>query len=307
MPADVDLRADRDDALDLVVRGLLEGRDPWAVPTQIDESHHPSPGLGGALLALPFVTLLGDSSWQNLFWLVLAGGLLIRLAGPASGVAAGLLLVASPIFANEWWFQSDIFTLGCKFAVAMLWGLRAMSSPNWIPWCLSALLLSAVLTDRFVFLPLALVVAVVALRFVPWRRAVAWLAVVAGLTALLMIVPWLTAPEYGAQILRNLTKASSDVIPQAGYLFAVLVVVVAVVGAFRVGSDAGVLGAAAGDRGRRDLLAGPRGLVGGRRAPGQRLPGDRVRRAFLALGVGALTVPPGSATTLIDYRRASSP
>lgn len=246
VPDEVDVRADRDDALDLAAWELIAGRDPWAVSTQIHETHHPSPGFGGIALAAPFAVVLRDSSWQNILWLALALVLVVRMAGMGSGVAAAALLVASPTFWNEWIFQSDLLVLGVKLAIGMLWGLYAMRSSGWLGFTASAVFFAFALADRFLFLAVAVVVAASAFRGVPIRRTLPWLVISGGATVALMAVPWLLAPGYRDQVLLNIAKSSEagGVIPHAGAILGVVLVVLAAVLGWLARSDAGLVGAA---------------------------------------------------------------
>lgn len=247
IPDAVDVRADRDDALDLASMELVAGRDPWAVSTQIHETHHPSPALGGILLAAPFRLILGDSSWQNVAWLGIGLFLLVRCVAPAAGIGAVLLLAASPTFWSEWVYQSDLLTLGVKFAIAMLWGLHAMRAGGWVPFVLSALLFALVLADRFIFLAFALLMAMVALRWVPRQRAVPWLALSGLATGMLLVVPWVLAPGYREQMILNVAKGSEagDVVPNAGVVLGIAMLVIAGVAGLLARDDAALLGSAA--------------------------------------------------------------
>ncbi len=58
--------SDRDDALNLGAREIVQGRCPYHVTTYLGNPLSPLPG--GMLLALPFV-MLGNSAYQNFFWL----------------------------------------------------------------------------------------------------------------------------------------------------------------------------------------------------------------------------------------------
>jgi len=59
--------SDRDEALNIAVRRLLDGQYPYYERTPLGGAITPLPG--AILLALPFV-LLGNSAYQNLFWLL---------------------------------------------------------------------------------------------------------------------------------------------------------------------------------------------------------------------------------------------
>lgn len=58
--------SDRDDALDVSVGELVEGRYPYHARTYLGRPISPLPG--AILLAAPFVGLFGTSAYQNLFW-----------------------------------------------------------------------------------------------------------------------------------------------------------------------------------------------------------------------------------------------
>lgn len=101
--------SDRDEALDVGVRQLLAGVDPYSCRVMPGEHHaclpagNPIGPLPGALLlALPFV-LLGYAALQSLFWLGLYGWRLLRLAAePARGLAVMVIAVAAaPILIAE--------------------------------------------------------------------------------------------------------------------------------------------------------------------------------------------------------------
>lgn len=247
VPEAVDLRADRDDALDLAAAELVAGRDPWAVSTHIHPSHHPSPALGGVLLAAPFALVLGDSSWQNLAWVVLGVVLLVRVAGWGPAAAGVALVVSSPAFWNEWVFQSDLLVLGLKFVIVLLWGLRAMAGSGWLALVVSAVLFGTVLADRFLFLAFAVVVAAVALRRVPWRRSLPWLTIAGATSVGLFLLPLAWAPTYADQMVRNVAKgseATGDGVSWAGPLLGVVVLAVAAVGGLVAKRDVDVVAVA---------------------------------------------------------------
>ena len=58
--------SDADNALNIATRALLRGRFPYYQPTYLGNPISPLPG--SLLLAVPFV-LLGNSAYQNLFWI----------------------------------------------------------------------------------------------------------------------------------------------------------------------------------------------------------------------------------------------
>lgn len=232
IPESIDQHADRDDALDIAGRQLWHGLDPWAVPTQLGPEQHPSPFLGGILLALPFVIVLGSSAIQSIFWFLCGGWLAIRDLGLMRTAAFALLLVSSPIFINEIVFQSDLWVNTVVIVIATLWGFRSFASTpvsRWGVW-LSAILLALAMADRFIFWPLMIPIAGLILTTHRTRSAWMWLIGVTLLAGGLTTIPWLIFPESLEQTLRNVSKASSDAIPHSGVILVCIMVVIAVVG-----------------------------------------------------------------------------
>ncbi len=78
--------SDRDDALNVAVRALLDGRYPYREPTYLGNPISPLPG--ALLLAAPFV-LMGNAAYQTFFWLPI----FILVTGRAMGsLLSGVLL-----------------------------------------------------------------------------------------------------------------------------------------------------------------------------------------------------------------------
>jgi hypothetical protein len=87
--------SDNDDAIDLAITEVLEGRYPYRARTFLNNPITPMPG--ALLLAFPFY-LLGDSAVQNVFWLAVFFGavaIFYRSAFTAA-VLAVLALILSP-------------------------------------------------------------------------------------------------------------------------------------------------------------------------------------------------------------------
>jgi hypothetical protein len=91
---------DRDEALNIGVHELLAGRYPYYPRTYLNGPISPLPG--SLLLAAPFV-LLGESAYQNLFWVAATFWVLARRCGDRSFalLVIGSVAALSPLFWQE--------------------------------------------------------------------------------------------------------------------------------------------------------------------------------------------------------------
>jgi hypothetical protein len=168
--------SDRDDGLNLAVTRMADGRSPY-YPS--DKSAGPLSVLPGAIvLSAPFVAL-GNSGYQNLFWLavfLLAAGLTFRDQALAL-VMLTLPLAVSPAAQYEYISGGDMLANGLYVALFFLLALRLWSNPaaaEWLRW-LACVLLGLGLASRPNFLLLLpLLVGVL------WRAVGLWRAVLAG-------------------------------------------------------------------------------------------------------------------------------
>ena len=127
---------DRDAALNIATRELLEGRYPYRLRTYLGNLITPLPG--SLFLAVPFV-LLGNSAYQNLFWL------------PA-------LFVAIAVYSRD-----------ARSALLFLWALLALSPAVWWELVTGSDVLS---NNIYVLIPmLALVNSVPKLDLSRWKKA----------------------------------------------------------------------------------------------------------------------------------------
>ena len=158
--------SDRDEALNTATRALLDGRYPYSEQTYLGNPISPLPG--ALFLAAPFV-LLGNSAYQNLFWLltfVLVLAYLMKDARQAL-LLFWLILALSPVVLQEFITGGDLLansifvTLGV-LALAYLAPVPAV--PFWVK-CLVAVLLGVGLSWRLNFgLVLPLLYSALALR-----------------------------------------------------------------------------------------------------------------------------------------------
>lgn len=241
-PAALDGRADRDDALDIGVRRLLAGDDPWSATTQL--GNHISPLLGGLILALPFA-LVATSSLQTAFWVGTASWLGDKHYGTRLTGGIALLLVSSPVILNEIVFESDVWVLAVIMAIATLVA-RAAATFQRLPLLLAtAAATGLVVSDRFVFLGLVIPIALLVRRAGGWRLATLWSVTCAGTAVLVYTVMIWLYPASIESIGANAEKAEVQALGQAGVAVGGLMVIVAIVGGLMARSTRGFLWAMA--------------------------------------------------------------
>ena len=110
-------KVDRNEALDLAVHQILQGSYPYDVKTQLNNPLSPFPG--AIFLAFPFV-LLGSSSYQNFFWLIV---LLLWMRERIQGLAVLGFLITLGIslpFLQEWLFGGDLIANNIYVLIAVL-------------------------------------------------------------------------------------------------------------------------------------------------------------------------------------------
>jgi hypothetical protein len=183
--------SDRDDALNLAVTRMADGQSPY-YPS--DKFAGPLSVLPGAVvLAAPFVAL-GNSGYQNLFWLA---AFLVAAWWWCRDRALALCLLSVPLALSpaalyEYVSGGDLLANGIYVAVFFLSALRAWSNPRggrWSSW-LACVLLGLGLASRPNFLLLMPLFGAVLWRTVGLRQA----AVAAGLVVMVSVA--LTLPFY---------------------------------------------------------------------------------------------------------------
>lgn len=123
--------SDRDEALNQAVSALLAGNYPYYQKTYLGNPITPMPG--SLILAAPFHWLLGNSSYQNLFWIGVFGLLLIggRSSRPIGSILVfGLAWAMSPVLAQEFLTGGDMLANSLFVAVSSYWVIEALSNPD---------------------------------------------------------------------------------------------------------------------------------------------------------------------------------
>ena len=171
-------QGDANEALDYAVRELLAGRYSYGVQTQLGNVIAPLPG--AVLLALPFV-VLGDSAYQNFFWLALFCLLCRGLLGSwrASLAVLSMILLLSPTIVQSLLLGGDRVASTLFTLLLMVFFIDSVTKRPTAPGraILAALLLGLCLSSRgnflFLLLPaLPLLLAGAGLRRTAWSLAV---------------------------------------------------------------------------------------------------------------------------------------
>ncbi|HTQ99033.1 MAG TPA: hypothetical protein VMH83_03545 [Candidatus Acidoferrum sp.] len=211
--------SDTDEAYDLAVRALLDGRYPYYDLTYLGNRIHHLPG--ALLLATPFV-LLGTSALQNLFWTAAWLLLLLRALQPPRGLALFLLMfAASPVLMHQIVTGSDGVMSGISVLAATWLFTHAWQQTSNSAWQRygALLLLALALSNRPNFAP----VVVSVLAFVWHRHGVARVLLPAlwlGVLLALINLPFYLYDPAGFAPLEGLDRVTrfDDLLPHAGQL-----------------------------------------------------------------------------------------
>lgn len=177
--------SDTDEAYDLGVRALLEGRYPYAERTYLGNALHHLPG--GLILSAPFV-LLGSSAYQNLFWLAVFAFVARREFGDSREALLMLwVLLLSPVVLQQVVTGADGVANTVAVVASMWWVVRAEGTASSAG---AVMLFALALCNRANFL-LALPAA---FALVHHRRGPMAALRVTGLAAALVVLT--TAPFY---------------------------------------------------------------------------------------------------------------
>lgn len=228
--------SDGDDALNIAARELLHGRYPYYPVTYLGNSIAPLPG--AVLLSIPFV-LLGNSAYQNIFWLAAFSAVVylhvkdVRLAllliwaclilSPVvlSNVANGVDEISNPLYVLIFIF----------FLVRFASDYR--SSP--LKKIASAIILGIGLSSRSNFVLLLPLVFSTLVQNSGWRDAIKYTAVT-GITFVAITIPfWLYDPHGFSPLTVQYGKVSQfgSILPFAGMIVPITGGLLAILLAYR--------------------------------------------------------------------------
>lgn len=223
--------SDGDDALNIATIALLQGRYPYYTKTYLGNPVSPLPG--ALLLAIPFV-LLGNSAYQNLFWIV---AFFVGLRSYLKSARSALLLLwavlaLSPSLWHAVVTGSDYISNSLYVFVFVLWLLTCASNPSRRNWQRSsvAILLGIGLSSRanFVFV-LPLVFFALARRD-GWAAAIRYTAIT-SITLAVVTAPFIVYDPHGFSPFHTIGELGRfhSVLPYAGYVIPVCTGIISVV------------------------------------------------------------------------------
>jgi hypothetical protein len=209
--------SDREEALNLSATQLLHGRYPYYPKTQLGNPISPLPG--AVLLALPFV-LLGNSAYQNLFWLTM---LYITLKsyfgdGRKALLLCWLVLLFCPIALLDILTGGDFFTNSIYVLILMLYLVRVVPDPTRAisEKLLASALLGLAVSSRANYLLLLPVVFSTLVQHSGWKPAIQYLGLTC-LTAGVLTIPFYLYDPAGFSPLHTASKIGrfGSVLPHA--------------------------------------------------------------------------------------------
>jgi hypothetical protein len=215
---------DRDEALNIAVWELLSGRYPYYPRTYLNAPISPLPG--AVLLALPFV-LLGNSAYQNLFWIVVFYLLIARYFRDhrVALLICGMIVSLSPLFWQEFVTGGDLlanslFVCVFTFLLMQTYQIHIVSS---IKKMLVAMLFGIGLSSRLNYLLLLIPVCSLIWQAYGWRFALKYMALIC-VTAASITLPFYIYDPVGFSPLHTLRKVDQfgTSLPFAGPLIVAL-------------------------------------------------------------------------------------
>ena len=215
--------SDADDALNLSVHELLNGRYPFYVETYL---HNPIGVLPGAvLLVLPFV-LLGGSASQNLFWLAAFFFSLSRTISSwrLSLMLLWTLLIFSPVVMHQLVTGADDAANSIYVLLFMLLVVRWGSEREAAVWkkVLPAVLLGIGLSSRANFVLVLPQLFSELTRRANWQVAAKYLAIVCAAFFAVTLPFWLYDPERFSPLYTQTNKVPALLLPHARFVIPVL-------------------------------------------------------------------------------------
>lgn len=226
--------SDGDEALNIATRELLHGRYPYYPMTYLGNPISPLPG--EILLAVPFV-LLGNSAYQNFFWLVI---FIVAMRSYLKNWRQTLLLiwivfVLSPIVPYQFLIGSDYISNGLFVLVFSMWMVTSISTPDQSRWkkVLPAILLGVGLSSRANFILILPLLFSALVQRAGWRTATVYIAIT-SITFVVVTLPFYLYDPQGFSPLHTANKLGQfeSLIPSAGFVIPLVTGAIALILAF---------------------------------------------------------------------------
>ena len=223
--------SDRDEGLNIVTTEFLRGHYPYYALTYL--GHHIDTLPGSWVLALPFV-LLGNSAYQNLFWLF---AFLFTMNSYLKNRRLALLLLwviiaLSPIVLHEYVTGGDFLANPIFVLLFVMWMVNVIPKDGFSGWgnSLLAVLLGVGLASRANFAMLLPLVFSALVQRAGWKSATKYVLITC-MTLGLMTIPYYLYDPQGFSPLYMQNKASQfeSVLPFAGILVPMVTGIIALI------------------------------------------------------------------------------
>ncbi|MBN1122645.1 MAG: hypothetical protein JXJ17_16325 [Anaerolineae bacterium] len=227
------LGSDRDEALNIAVRSIAAGRYPYYERTHLGNAIMQLPG--AILLSAPFVAL-GNSAYQNIFWLlvfVYMTGVLFKDRASALVLLVSVLLL-SPTLQYEYISGGDLLANGIYVVVFLFLTIRVFSIPKALLWekIACSIALGIGLSSRpyyFILIPLLFVVL---LRITNMKTALIGTGAVTLVASLVTLPYYLYDPGAFTPLAVNRLASLDSIIPYASLIVIVTTILLTLVCAF---------------------------------------------------------------------------
>ena len=224
--------SDGDDALNLAATELMNGRYPYCPKTYLGNAISPLPG--ALLRAMPFV-LLGNSAYQNFFWLLVFFFSMRSYLKDARFALLLLwaLLIFSPAVLHNLLIGSDYVSNGLYVLLFTLWMVTSLSQPQPTPGWKSvvlAILLGIGLSSRAIFILILPLVFSALVRKAGWKPAIKYTAITSA-AFLAITVPFYLYDPLGFSPLHTVQELGQfqSVMPFAGFIIPLVAGLIAIV------------------------------------------------------------------------------
>ena len=237
--------SDQDDALNIAATELIHGRYPYYPKTYLDNPIAPLPG--AIILAVPFV-LLGNSAYQNIFWLTvffLAVKSYLK-SGSSSLALMWTILILSPSVLQNVVTGVDHPANTIYILVFMWWMVISISKSDVATWkkLVPSVLLGIGLSSRSNFILILPLLFSTLVQTAGWKPAIKYIAVTGIVFGAITVPFWLYDPRGFVPLFVQSTKLTQFqlILPFAGILIPSVAGAIAfALGFQRMGRDCVVL------------------------------------------------------------------